>query len=131
MKNLGGRPIHHVAGRILLETLTAIISGVVLARAVEMLVPLPRANEGIWKSRMWILVQLILDVIVIVLVLLAMNALGLFRNDELVGATALVVFITVFFLAQSQLTVRFTAVNRAATRTRINIAHKQGIAFMQ
>jgi hypothetical protein len=66
-----------------------------------------------------------------VVAVIIMNALGLFRDDELVGSTARVAFITVFFLAQSQLIMRFSEVNRAATRARIKIVHKENVEFMQ
>ena len=108
------------------ETLIVVLIAFALARLIDVLVPPPKANERAWKSRMYIMLQLFIDVFVIFAVLVVMNQYGLLLQSTAIGIVAFIIFINVFFLAQAQLYTRVSRVHKTYSQgflalTRSNI----------
>lgn len=98
--------------RLFVETLIVVLVAFALARVIDLLVPPPKVNEGAWKSRMYIMLQLFIDVFVIFGVLVVMNHYGLLLQSTEIGIVAFVIFINVFFIAQTQLYTRVSRIHK-------------------
>ena len=92
--------------RLYLEAMVVVVVAVILARIIDLLIPMPKPDEPPWKTRLMILLQLFIDVTVVFVVLVLMNRRGFLLQDSPVGIVAFMLFLTVFFLFQHQLTVR-------------------------